>query len=92
MRNKEKKNYVDMPTYLVVCYAVSTLYHDKALSIETERPEQTVQTQIRCHKMWHLIRFKLFAAHPAIFDWYQDDAKDSKRKKKVYERKIISLI
>ena len=26
------------------------------ICIQTDRPEQTVQTQMRCHRMWHLIR------------------------------------
>ena len=45
-------------TYRQVCWSgplVST-YTVIILSIMTNRPEQPVQTQIRCHRMWHLIR------------------------------------
>ena len=40
------------------CLSIALVKHSfiSTLSIQTDRPEQTVMTQIRCHIMWHLIR------------------------------------
>ena len=60
MQKCEKYWYFTLKKCLIWIFVISSKLLTPTVitpNIGTDGPEQTVETQIRCHRMWHLIRF-----------------------------------